>query len=213
MRARAEKPYNQEIAMTAIRVVSVSGSLSTASRTSLLVKAVVRSIASVISAETRCLELGQLGPLVGPHLQRESLPREAEQALAWVENAHIIVAGSPVYKGAYTGLFKHFFDFVDPAALVDIPVVLAATGGSDRHALVVEHALRPLFSFFRAHTIPTSLYATADAFKDDEIIDPGLRERVALAAQQAVHLANVPTVRRKAERTVNASTRSVLPVT
>jgi FMN reductase len=105
-----------------------------------------------------------------------------------VESADIIVAGSPVYKGAYTGQFKHLFDMIHPNSLVDVPVVLAATGGSDRHTLMTDHTLRPLFSFFRAHTVPTSLYATAAQVAPSEIVDPSLRERVQVAARQALHL-------------------------
>jgi len=65
-------------------------------------------------------------------------------------------------KGSHAGLFKHLFDLVAPDALVGRQVLLAATGGSDRHALVVDHQLRPLFGGFRALTVPSSVYA-ADA--------------------------------------------------
>lgn len=49
-----------------------------------------------------------------------------------------------MYRGSYTGLFKHFFDFIHQDALIDKPILLAATGGSERHALVIDHQLRPL---------------------------------------------------------------------
>ncbi len=65
-----------------------------------------------------------------------------------------LIVGSPVYKGAYTGLFKHLFDLVDPGALAGKPVAIVATGGGARHALVVEHAFRPLFGFFGALQMP-----------------------------------------------------------
>src|ERR671918_283478 len=60
---------------------------------------------------------------------------------------HLMVA-SPVYRASFTGLFKHVFDFVGQYSLIDTPVLLAATGGSDRHALIIDHQFRPLFSFF-----------------------------------------------------------------
>ena len=63
-------------------------------------------------------------------------------------------------KGSQTGLFKHLFDLVAPDALVGRQVLLAATAGSDRHALVVDHQLRPLFGVFRALTVRTSVYAS-----------------------------------------------------
>ncbi|RZK91895.1 MAG: FMN reductase, partial [Methylobacterium sp.] len=93
-----------------------------------------------------------------------------------------------VYKGAYTGLFKHLFDFVDPAALVGKPVILSATGGGPRHALVVEHALRPLFGFFSAHTIPSAVYGSDGDFRDGVLVDPGVKARIADAASQLAEL-------------------------
>src|SRR5690606_3851619 len=109
---------------------------------------------------------------------------EALAIVEAVENADVLVVSSPVYKGSYTGLFKHFFDFVDPTALIGKPVVIAATGGGPRHSLVVEHQLRPLFGFFSALTIPTSIYAEDKSFEDFRQVDPGILARIDLAASQ-----------------------------
>ncbi|WP_370462067.1 NAD(P)H-dependent oxidoreductase [Phyllobacterium sp. SYP-B3895] len=65
------------------------------------------------------------------------------------------MVGTPTYKGSYTGFFKHLIDLLDPLALEGKPILLTATGGSDRHALITEHQLRPHFGFFMAHTLPT----------------------------------------------------------
>jgi FMN reductase len=100
----------------------------------------------------------------------------------------VLVVATPVYKGSYTGLFKHFFDFVEVEALVGKPVVIAATGGGSRHALVVEHQLRPLFGFFSALTIPTSVYAEDKSFDGTTQLDPGILARVELAATQTATL-------------------------
>jgi FMN reductase len=181
-----------------IRIVGVSGGLSQPSRTTSLVRAMLQELESQVAASIELIELAQVGPILGQHLQRGRLPAEAEAVLAQVEGADIIVAGSPVYKGAYTGQFKHLFDLLDPNALVDVPVVLAATGGSDRHTLMTDHTLRPLFSFFRAHTVPTSLYATAAQIDEDQILDLALRERIQIAARQALHLLRTPLPRHSA---------------
>jgi len=71
-------------------------------------------------------------------------------------------------------------------ALIDTPVLLAATGGSDRHALVIDHQLRPLFSFFQARTLPIGVYASEQDFNGYEIGSPALHERIALAVARAV---------------------------
>ncbi|MGE8641740.1 MAG: NAD(P)H-dependent oxidoreductase, partial [Achromobacter sp.] len=95
---------------------------------------------------------------------------------------------TPVYRGSYTGLFKHFFDFIHQDALIDKPVLLAATGGSERHALMIDHQLRPLFSFFQARTLPLGVYATDKDFADYRLQDEALIERARLAVERALPL-------------------------
>ncbi len=80
--------------------------------------------------------------------------------------ADILVVASPTFKGSYTGLFKHVFDLLDPSSLRGKPVILAATGGGERHSLMVEHQLRPLFGFFEALAMPTAIYASDKDFAD-----------------------------------------------
>jgi len=193
------------------QIVVVSSGIGRASRTSQLAAAVsdalmVRAAGPV---QIHTLELTQLAPLLLGHLERSRLPLDAQLALERVETADILVVATPVYRGSYTGLFKHFFDFVDQNALVDVPVVLVATGGSYRHALVVDHSLRPLFCFFRAQAIPTALYATAADFEGDKIVDSELRTRIEVAALQALRLADTqqrPLVRRDASRAQHTAT-------
>lgn len=72
-----------------------------------------------------------------------------------------LIAVTPVFAASYSGLFKSFFDVVDAEALTDLPVLVAATGGTERHSLVLEHALRPLFSHLRAVVVPTAVYAAS----------------------------------------------------
>ena len=99
--------------------------------------------------------------------------------------ADALVIGSPVYKGSYPGLFKHFIDLIEPERLYGKPVLLSATGGGDRHALMVEHQLRPLFGFFMAHSLPTAIYAAARDFgPDNEIRSQDLITRIDKAVNQ-----------------------------
>lgn len=100
------------------------------------------------------------------------------------EAADLILAGSPVYKGSYTGLFKYVLDLVDQYALVDVSVVVVATGGSERHQLVIDHQLRPLFSFFQTATNSIGIYAHTSDFDKYEIASPALRSRIARAAEK-----------------------------
>ncbi|MNV89967.1 NAD(P)H-dependent FAD/FMN reductase [compost metagenome] len=98
----------------------------------------------------------------------------------------MLVVATPVYRGSYTGLFKHFFDFIHQDALIDTPVFLAATGGSERHALMIDHQLRPLFSFFQARTLPLGVYATDRDFAGHTLHNAELLERARLAVERAL---------------------------
>lgn len=138
--------------------------------------------------EQHLVELGALAPQFAGAVWRSQLPATVEQELIAVEQADVLVVTTPVYRGSFTGLFKHFFDFIHQDALIDTPVLLAATGGSDRHALVIDHQLRPLFSFFQARTLPLGVYATDRDFLDYRVHNEALAERARLAVQRALPL-------------------------
>ena len=108
-----------------------------------------------------------------------------------VENADLLIVATPVYRGSYPGLLKHLFDLVDINGLIDTPVLLAATGGSERHALVLEHQLRPLFGFFQALTLPIGVYAVESDFANYQITSEPLKTRIRLAAERAAPLFGV----------------------
>ncbi len=108
----------------------------------------------------------------------------ARAAVETILHADALVVASPVYKGSYSGLFKHLFDLIDPSALAGKPVLLAATGGGDRHALVIEHHLRPLFGFFEAQTLPSGVYASESDFTDGRPASAALLARLDRAVGQ-----------------------------
>ncbi|WP_144633741.1 FMN reductase [Bordetella genomosp. 13] len=171
-----------------LRLVAVSGGLQRPSKSAALATHLLDLIADEIPCERRLVELGQFATQLAGAVWRSHLPDTVEQELAAVEQADVLVVATPVFRGAYTGLFKHFFDFVHQDALIDKPVLLAATGGSERHALVIDHQLRPLFSFFQARTLPLGVYATDKDFADYRLRDEALIERARLAVQRALPL-------------------------
>lgn len=171
-----------------LRLVAVSGGLQRPSKAAALSEHLMDLIADEVLCEQRLVELGQLAPQLAGALWRSQLPETLERELAAVEQADILVVATPVYRGSYTGLFKHFFDFIGQDALIDKPVLLAATGGSERHALMIDHQLRPLFSFFQARTLPLGVYATDKDFTGYRLQDAALIERAALAVQRALPL-------------------------
>nr|WP_315236910.1 FMN reductase [uncultured Albidiferax sp.] len=169
-----------------LKVVAVSGGLQRPSRTLVLVQELLAALGDALPIDVHLIELGNIGPQFAGALYRSQLPTHVEAEVAAIESADLLIVASPVYRGSYTGLFKHLFDFVHHEALTDVPVLLAATGGSDRHALVIDHQLRPLFSFFQSRTLPIGVYATEKDFDGYEISSPALRDRIALAIARAV---------------------------
>jgi len=187
-----------------LRVVAVSGSYSDPSRTTALVEAIAEAFATVIPTETHVISLHELGPHLGGALSRQSLPDSARAELDRIESADLLIVATPVYRASFTGLFKYLFDFIDQYALVDTPVLLAATGGSDRHALIIEHQLRPLFAFFQSMVLPLGVYAQDSDFANYRIENEQLTERIAKAVARALPLLKSSLAERlEVERTLS----------
>ncbi|MEA1832796.1 FMN reductase [Methylobacterium durans] len=174
--------------MSRPRLVGISANLQRPSRTRALVEAIAEETAARAPIELRLFDFVDVGPGLGSAWTRSALPLPARRVVEAIEEADALVVGSPVYKGGYTGLFKHLFDFVEPDALVNKPVAIAATGGGPRHALVVEHAFRPLFGFFSALQLPTAVYGSAADFTDHALTDADVQGRVRDAAGQLAAL-------------------------
>lgn len=171
--------------MPNLSIVAVSGSLHAPSKTTVLAREILEGFAAALRSgpndleiETHLIELSEVGRAFSGALTRDELGPSAEAAIRQIESATLLIVASPVYRASFTGLFKHVFDFVGQYALIDKPVLLAATGGSDRHALIIEHQFRPLFSFFQALTLPIGVYASDTDFVDYRIDSEALRERI-----------------------------------
>ncbi|MET0312899.1 MAG: NAD(P)H-dependent oxidoreductase [Hansschlegelia sp.] len=177
------------IDMGAPRLIVISGSASAASRTRVILEDVAQAIAGRVDISVGIIDIGEIADLLGRTKERQEAPASLLRLLADVEGSDLILAGAPVYKGSYPGLFKHFIDLIDHRALIGRPVGLIATGGSDRHALVIEHQLRPLFGFFNARTLPTGVYVANGQHQAGHVTDPQVRARLdALAAEASAVL-------------------------
>ena len=168
------------------KVVTVSGSWNSPSKTRVLTDAVVACLQARQSIDVTCIDLAEIGSEIAQLTDISKAGRNVCSLFSAVANADLLIVGSPIYKAAYTGQFKHFFDLIDPRALVDTPVLLTATGGSAHYALVLEHQFRPLFSFFRAHTLPTTVYAVEADFENSALINQGVKDRIENVAREAI---------------------------
>lgn len=171
-----------------LRVVVVNGSPSEKSKTVGLTEVIVDTLRQVlepagVSVQADRIDVYRLGAAFTGALEREGVAPEVEAVLRQAESADLLIAATPVFRGSYTGMFKHFFDLVDQYALANTPVLLAATGGGELHALVLEHALRPLFGFFQAMTLPVAVFASSGDFDGTTLLTPRVYGRIEMAVR------------------------------
>jgi FMN reductase len=129
------------------------------------------------------IELRELAADIASALTSQLISPKLEQAITVLRQADGIVASTPVYQAGPSGLFTSFFQVLDNDLLIGKPVVLAATAGTARHALVADDQMRPLFAFLRTMAAPTSVFAAPEDWSD-----PALAKRVDRAALELILL-------------------------
>jgi FMN reductase len=174
----------ERVPAPAVTLVVVSAGVSDPSSTRLLADRIAqRSVDTLresgMSATVAVIELGPLAVDIARSLVSGFPTDTVQDAIERLAAADAIIASTPVYKAGISGLFKSFADLIDNDLLVAKPVILAATGGTARHAMVVDEQLRPLFAFLRAIPTPTSLYAAPEDWAS-----PDLGARIARAATE-----------------------------
>ncbi|MFG2715141.1 CE1759 family FMN reductase [Streptomyces goshikiensis] len=162
-----------------MKLIVVSAGLSSPSSTRLLADRLVAATLGRMDADLEVIELRDLATEIAQHFVTGFPPARLAAALDAVAAADGLIAVTPVFAASYSGLFKSFFDVIDKDALTGKPVLLGATGGTARHSLVTEHALRPLFTYLRALVLPTAVYAAAEDWGDE-----GLAQRIARAGAE-----------------------------
>ena len=110
---------------------------------------------------------------------------ELDDAISRVTRADAIIAVTPIYTTSYSGLFKAFLDVLEPDSLTGMPVLIGATGGTERHSLALDYAIRPLFAYLRTVVAPTGVYA---ATSDWGAGSTALAARVGRAADELAEL-------------------------
>ncbi|MGR4880826.1 FMN reductase [Streptomyces sp. LARHCF249] len=177
-----------------MKLIVVSAGLSTPSSTRLLADRLAESARDELAARghaasTEVVELRELAGDIANHLVTGFPPPRLSAAIDAVTGADGLIVVTPVFAASYSGLFKSFFDVIDPDALSGKPVLIAATGGTARHSLVLEHAVRPLFAHLRAVVVPTAVFAASEDWGSggDEYTD-GLPGRVRRAGVELAAL-------------------------
>ena len=169
-------------------LVVVSAGTSDPSSTRMLADQVAQRVTDLAGRRgrkvaTRVVDLRELATEITTAMVSQLAGPKLQNAVAALGEADGIVASTPVYAAGASGLFTSFFQVLDSDLLIAKPVVLAATAGTARHALVVDEQLRSLFAYLRTMTVPTSLFAAPEDWSD-----PALARRVDRAALELVLL-------------------------
>ncbi|MFI7420794.1 FMN reductase [Nonomuraea sp. NPDC049684] len=174
-----------------MKLVVVTAGLTQPSSTRLLADRLAEATRRRLdgAAEVRVVELRDLAVDIANNLVTGFPGTRLREVVEAVAEADGLIAVTPTFSGSYSGLFKSFFDVLDNTALAGTPVLIAATGGTARHSLVLEHALRPLFAYLRAVVVPTAVYAASEDWGGggDSFTD-GLGERIDRAAGELAGL-------------------------
>jgi len=166
-----------------MKLVVVSAGLSVPSSTRLLADRLAAAVDRQADVDIQVVELRDLAVEIAHNFTSGFPGRKLADALDAVTGADGLIVVTPVFSASYSGLFKSFFDVLEKDALVGKPVLVAATGGSARHSLVLEHAMRPLFAYLRAVVVPTGVYAASEDWGAE-----GLPERIERAAGELTAL-------------------------
>lgn len=150
-----------------LRLVVVSSGVSEPSSTRLLADRTAQRVIDLLAAAghpatVRVIELAPLAVDIAKAIVSGFPGDRLQAAIERLAAADAVVVSTPVYKAGISGLFKSFADVLDNDLLIAKPVILAATAGTARHAMVVDEQLRPLFAFLRAFSVPTSLFAAPE---------------------------------------------------
>jgi FMN reductase len=175
--------------MTALAVVS--GGLREPSSTRLLADRLDAAVRKELDAagdttSSTVLELRPLGRAIMDAMLTGFPTPPLEAAFETLGAADGLIAVTPAFNASFGGLFKSFFDVLPEETLSDMPVLIGATGGTERHSLVLEHALRPMFSYLHAIVSPTGVYAATDDFGTQQ--GSSLRQRIDRAASDFTRL-------------------------
>ncbi|KQM58752.1 hypothetical protein ASE64_14150 [Agreia sp. Leaf210] len=148
-------------------IAIISAGLSQASSTRLLGdrlgEATARALADAGSdAKVTAIELRDLAHEITNTMLTGFASGALASAIETIVEADAVIAVTPIFSSSYSGLFKSFFDILEPRSLAGKPVLIAATGGTARHSLALEYSVRPLFAYLQSVVVPTSVFAASE---------------------------------------------------
>ncbi|WP_413317058.1 FMN reductase [Agrococcus sp. 1P02AA] len=182
------------------RIAVVSAGLGEPSSTKLLADRLRDATIAALTAhgqhaESADVTLRPLAQDIASHMLTHNPSEALAAAISEVVDAEAIIAVTPTFNMSYSGLFKSFFDVIEEGQLASIPTALGATGGSARHSMVMDTAMRPMFAYLKAQVVPTGVFAASE----DWGTTAGLERRIAREGQELADLMVAMPRRREAD--------------
>ena len=179
--------------MATAKLAVVSAGLSVPSSTRLLADRLADATTTAlrghgVQPDVQVVELREHARDLADHLVTGFANASLQTAVDTVGGADGLIAVTPIFSASFSGLFKTFFDVLDKDALTGKPVLLAATAGTARHSLALDHALRPLFAYLRAVAVPTGVFAASEDWAGGGGVDSALADRIERAAGELADL-------------------------
>lgn len=179
--------------MTRRTIAVVSAGLGQPSSTRLLADRLAQAARENLEATgtdvtLEFIELRELAHDVTNNLLAGFPSPKLARAIETVAASDGLIAVTPIFTASYSGLFKSFIDVFDPHAVTDLPVLIAATGGTERHSLALDHAMRPLFSYLHAVVAPTAVFAASSDWGRSGENGSALPDRIARAGAELAAL-------------------------
>ena len=162
-------------------IAVISAGLSQPSSTRLLADRLAAATQKNVESRVEVIELRDVATDVMNNMITGFASPKLEKVIETVTNADAVIAVTPIFTTSYSGLFKSFIDILDPAALTGMPVLIGATGGTERHSLALDYAMRPLFTYLHAVVSPTGVYAASSDWGSAE---SSLGDRIDRAAAE-----------------------------
>jgi len=174
-----------------MKLLGISGSLSKNSKTELAVqKALDYASEFNRDLETDLISLSSADLVFCDGRNPDNYEGDTRIILDKIIGADAIIAGSPIYRGTFSGAFKNLFDLIPNDALKGKAIGIVATGGSNHHYLAIEHQFKPLFGYFNAFVVPTGVYANNTHFSDGKLTDQDILNRLEKLTKETVRLSS-----------------------
>src|SRR5581483_4663845 len=170
-------------------VLGVVGGIGQSWHTAKLVQAVLDAAEARPEVEVRLLDLSQTPIEFAANKAQADYDKATQEAIELTAKADALVFGSPIYRAAYTGVLKNYFDLLPVEALLGKTAALVATGASTHHFLSLDLIFRPLLTFFNMHSVPGVLYGSREQFLPEKALNDQLLQQAETLGRDLVYMA------------------------